>query len=443
MERNVTRDAMEDESVGLLRFLYACPVGLLEISADGGISMMNPYAMQVLMPLVSARMVDNLFSVMERFAPELRNMAETFPRRQGPICEGHRITVTPGTRENDFAAKVLACTIIKLDVSRFVVTLADISAEVAREHRLKQAEVWFASLLDDIHDFAVLSMDAEGRVENVNSSTERQTGYTADDLLGRTPDSLTIFDPSSTMMTTKEQLACASRDGWHLSEGWHRKRNGDLYWCQRLIAVKTDVEHEGSRTVLGFLMVLRDISRRHADASQLVELLRKDHLTGAWNRSHFFSVAERECTLARQTGQPLAIIAVDLDHFKSVNDTYGHAAGDQVLKMFTEVTRSLLRPADTFARLGGEEFTVLLPNSTLRDAVQMAERLRQQLASHTLAPHGFSVTASFGCAQMGETAATSGELLAVADQALYAAKRGGRDRTEPSLIALMEQACVG
>ncbi len=430
---------MDAENVGLLKFLYACPVGLLEMQSDGQISMMNPHAMQLLLPLAPAQAVQNFFSIMENWAPELRNITETYTRRQGSVCEGHRIIVSPGTRENDFSAKVLACTVVKLDNSRFAITVADVSLEVARERRLKHAEVWFSSLMDDINDFAVLSIDAEGIVEHINPSTTRQTGFTASDLVGQIPTSLDVRDPGSSAMTIREQLACAGRDGWQLSEGWQQKKNGDRYWCQRLIAVKTDVETEDGRSVLSYLMVLRDVSRGRADASQLAELLRKDHLTGACNRSHFFSVAERECIRSQQTGQPLALIAVDLDHFKKVNDTYGHAAGDEVLKMFTGVTKALLRPVDTFARIGGEEFSILLPNTTLMEAVHVAERLRESFAARTLQPYGLSVTASFGCAERNETAATSGELLAVADRAMYTAKRNGRDRTEPSLLALTEQ----
>ncbi len=435
--------SFDEESTRLLKFLYACPVGLLEIDADGQIQIMNPHAMQVMLPLATGGLVTNFFSVMENVAPELRNMAEMFPKRQGKVCEAHRIVVRPGTRENNFHANVLACNIVKLVDDRFAVTIVDVSAEVARERRLKQAEVWFASLLDDINDFAVLSLDAEGRVENINASTTRQTGYRAEDLVGCVPDCLEISDPGSTVITLKEQLACAARDGWHLSEGWQRKRNGELHWCQRLVAVRTDVEHAQGRSVVGFLMVLRDVSRRHAEASQLVDLLRKDHLTGACNRAHFFTVAEREFTRARQTGQPLAMIAIDLDHFKLVNDTHGHAAGDEVLKMFTEVARGLLRPGDTFARLGGEEFCALLPGTKLAAAVNIAERMRAGLALRKLASHNVSVTASFGCAEMDGFTAGSSDLLAVADQALYAAKRAGRDRTEPSPEATTEQRWPG
>ncbi len=428
-----------EENANLIRFLYACPIGLLEIGADGEIYMMNPLAMQILLPLAEGGLMTNFFSTMERWAPELRNLAEMYPKRQGKICEGHRVVVHPGTRENDFSAQVLACTLVKLDNSRLAVTVADISAETARERRLKQAEVWFASLLDDINDFAVLSMDAEGRVEHINSSTTRQTGYTAEDLLGQTPDCLDGADPGSTAVLIGEQIASASRDGWHLSEGWQRKRSGELYWSQRLIAVKSDLEHEGGRTVMGYTMVLRDVSRRHAEAGQITDLLRKDHLTGACNRAHFFTVAERECTRARQNGHPLALIAIDIDHFKRVNDTHGHAAGDSVLKLFTQIAKDLLRPVDTFARLGGEEFCVLLPNATLHDAVHIAERIRECFASHQLAPYNLSVTASFGCAQMDDSTTDSAHLLAVADRALYAAKRAGRDRTVPSLAIVAEQ----
>jgi diguanylate cyclase (GGDEF)-like protein len=133
---------------------------------------------------------------------------------------------------------------------------------------------------------------------------------------------------------------------------------------------------------------------------------------------------------ANRSLSPLSAIAIDLDHFKSINDTWGHERGDEVLAAFAVMLRSNLRGADFAARCGGEEFLVLLPDTDRTGAIRVAEHLRK--ATHDLAITGVNttVTASFGVAAFPEDA-LDGDLLArLADRALYAAKQGGRDRVE-------------
>lgn len=126
-----------------------------------------------------------------------------------------------------------------------------------------------------------------------------------------------------------------------------------------------------------------------------------------------------------------------MDHFKLVNDTYGHNSGDEALRSFSQACMSLLRPSDTFARLGGEEFVVLLPSTDLQSAGEAAERLRVTIATTAIEVTGsvLHVTASLGCASTkGE--GTLADLLAAADKALYTAKHSGRDRVILSSPAL-------
>jgi diguanylate cyclase (GGDEF)-like protein len=117
---------------------------------------------------------------------------------------------------------------------------------------------------------------------------------------------------------------------------------------------------------------------------------------------------------------------LDIDHFKHVNDTYGHATGDLVLSRFAETIRNAIRPTDVLARLGGEEFALLLPATVISVAAEIAERLRGLVADMRVeTPHGdLAITVSLGCA----TALPKGDLLRSADEALYVAKRNGRDR---------------
>jgi diguanylate cyclase (GGDEF)-like protein len=161
---------------------------------------------------------------------------------------------------------------------------------------------------------------------------------------------------------------------------------------------------------------------------QIEKLARTDPLTGLANRRHFDELFERERGRASRLHNPICAITVDLDHFKRVNDQYGHAAGDHVLTAVADCFRRHLRPYDVVARFGGEEFVILVPGASLEQAVQIAERLRLAIRAIVL-PELPPVSASFGVAafEAGEPAES---LLGRADAALYRAKHNGRDRVE-------------
>src|SRR5262249_10151176 len=139
---------------------------------------------------------------------------------------------------------------------------------------------------------------------------------------------------------------------------------------------------------------------------------------------------------SRRSGSPLALVLADLDDFKRVNDTWGHAVGDEALRTFAEILRSNVRDVDLPVRLGGEEFAVLLPDTDLNGATQLAERVRLALAGTTVERDGarFAMTASFGVSCYPESAA-SDDLLSDADRRLYDAKREGKNRvvTSPAM----------
>jgi len=416
----MAKAASEEEK--LLEFLYAVPVGLVEINASGTIAMINPYAMKHLLPLARMRDAGNLFAMLESCAPDLRNRFEGFAAERGTVCDGHRIMVDLRRHQDGAEPKVLACTLVKLDADRAIACLSDITVQVAQERRLKQAEAWFSSLINDINDYAVGSITSVGVVDAVNASWTRQTGYACDSLIGQTLADL--FPPSAGdghggML---EQLRLAARDGWHLDEMWHGRKDGSRYWCQRLIAARVGSDDE----VAGYTLVIRDITRQAYDTDDLRRLLTQDHLTGAANRARFQQLFEREQRAWREHGTPLSLIMLDIDHFKRVNDTYGHATGDVVLSRFAETIAKSIRPTDVLARLGGEEFAVLLPATGLSEAVEIAERLRGMVADMRVeTPQGdLAITVSLGCA----TALSNGDLLRSADEALYTAKKNGRDR---------------
>jgi diguanylate cyclase (GGDEF)-like protein len=153
-----------------------------------------------------------------------------------------------------------------------------------------------------------------------------------------------------------------------------------------------------------------------------------DPLTGVLNRRALDRLMQRETERCDATGAPSAVLALDLDHFKAINDTHGHAAGDAALRAFAQRIRGHLRQSDQLARLGGEEFIVLLPGAPLSKAMEIAERLRSAVAESPLvATPRVAVTVSIGVASRA-AGETGPGLLARADEALYAAKHAGRNR---------------
>lgn len=165
-------------------------------------------------------------------------------------------------------------------------------------------------------------------------------------------------------------------------------------------------------------------------ATRLQETVRQDVLTGALTRRAMEELAEDELARSRRHSLPLSLLLLDIDHFKLVNDQYGHAAGDAALRQFAAAVRRCLRREDTFSRLGGEEFCALLPNTTVTGATQLAERIRQAVANLAVEAggHRLSLKVSIGVASLGDHAGNWEDLVNQADRAMYAAKRGGRNR---------------
>jgi diguanylate cyclase (GGDEF)-like protein len=169
------------------------------------------------------------------------------------------------------------------------------------------------------------------------------------------------------------------------------------------------------------------VGRVRRYAANLYEMATRDSLTGLSNRRHFMDAGNRELLLARRSGRPLSVVMLDLDHFKSVNDTYGHAVGDSVLKRFSAIALATLRNSDVIGRIGGEEFALLLREMPPRDAAAVAEKLRAAVAAdRSEGLPGFTV--SIGVSGVDASDASLDDVLRRADKALYAAKAGGRNR---------------
>jgi diguanylate cyclase (GGDEF)-like protein/PAS domain S-box-containing protein len=194
----------------------------------------------------------------------------------------------------------------------------------------------------------------------------------------------------------------------------------------------------------------QDVTSRPGYEERLWHLANEDSLTGLFNRRRFLEELDREVAVARRTGTPGAVLMFDLDQFKGVNDTLGHAVGDTLLKRVATALRSRLRATDTLGRLGGDEFAAVLPNCGISEARKIAGEIVAAIAATgtlrftTTAQH---VTASAGLAEYGRDAEESGDAaLVAADLAMYTAKAAGGDRVEvfaPEMRADRESAIAG
>lgn len=178
------------------------------------------------------------------------------------------------------------------------------------------------------------------------------------------------------------------------------------------------------------IAILANFANIVCDELELRMIAQVDHLTGALTRRGFVEQAEREIARARRYGRPSTLVMLDLDHFKRVNDTHGHAAGDWVLQQLANAVGGALRPCDVLGRLGGEEFAILLPETAGDEAVAAIERLRHVIAEKPIALDDAAtlhVTASFGAATLAPDVTSFPAWLKQADTMLYAAKAAGRN----------------
>ena len=179
-------------------------------------------------------------------------------------------------------------------------------------------------------------------------------------------------------------------------------------------------------------LLLAELRKLRTDYQKLSELVHTDSLTGLYNYRHFITALEETMESCQQIGQPMGLIMLDYDHFKQINDSWGHHNGNRALILLASCLRNTLRKQDTACRYGGEEFAVILPNTDLTTSVQVAERLRTTMASTPLLideSQSVQLTISLGVViYNSERNKTSEKLIKLADTQLYRAKKTGRNR---------------
>jgi diguanylate cyclase (GGDEF)-like protein/PAS domain S-box-containing protein len=272
----------------------------------------------------------------------------------------------------------------------------------------------------------IVITDKNAKIKWSNPAFSRLTGYSFQESLGKKP---------SELVNSGEQNEAFYKSMWEqLLKGEHwrgevinKHKNGSLYHEDLSIS---PVKNERGE-IVNFIGIKQDITERKTLEIMLQKLANTDPLTGLFNRRVFLERLEQESNRISRLGGTAILLMLDLDFFKRVNDTYGHATGDEVLKGFAEIMRKNTRNIDVPARFGGEEFTILLPSTSVAEASVMAERLRKQVAEMVIEhpTKGIvNITVSIGAACLPVSDSDGEVVLNHADFALYQAKELGRNQ---------------
>jgi len=300
--------------------------------------------------------------------------------------------------------------------------LSDISARKASEKQLRNAEARYRDLVETAHDL-VWSVDGKGHWIYLNDASLSVYGYTPNEMLHRH-----ITDFSSPEYRSRDREAFSSlMSGGELIqyETVHIDREG----TPRNLSFNATAQVKAGN-VIRLRGTARDITKQKAYETQLSYQAEHDSLTGLYNRHYFQQELERVIARVARSGAVSALLYIDLDQFKYVNDTLGHAAGDQLLLEVTELLQNHVRDGDLLARFGGDEFTLLLYNIEKDDARPIAEKMRQMFENFKFfsAKNTFNITSSIGVSIIDNSSVSADETLSQADLACNLAKAHGRNR---------------
>lgn len=323
----------------------------------------------------------------------------------------------------------------ELTERRLASATARLEREVLERQRLRREAKRVTRGLREVHErfetafdnapigMALIAMD--GRWLQVNEALCRITGHTADALKATTLRAITHPDDVSLDEDRLAQLLAGELSNSQVEMRYRHVWGHDVW-----VLVTKSLVRDEDRAPLYMVTQVQDISERKEMAQQLEYVVDHDFLTGLLNRRHFEQVLSRETERAARYDVSGAVLLIDLDNFKGVNDTFGHRAGDDVLKGVAGLLRQRLRQTDVIARVGGDEFAVLLPQTEADQVRLVADDVVKTIGREivVLADQSMRITASVGVAMLGEL--TDVEALAYADLAMYEAKETGRNRFE-------------
>lgn len=323
---------------------------------------------------------------------------------------------TTGERMQFFQAYVAFAFLLTMPVA------AELDSRRRLFRMLQQSEARYRAIAENSGD-VVLNISVDGVIQYASPSAEEQIGRAPDQLVGE--DAANLVDPQdrANVIVTHRQ-ALAQPGSVQRVEFRPVVASDGLDWCEML--ARAVVDEHGMPT--GVVATIRDMSRHKARQRALQQVAALDSLTGADSRWAFLEKLENEIQRVRRGGQA-CLLLIDIDHFKAVNDRYGHGAGDRVLAGFVDRLRPGLRGIDSIGRLGGEEFAILLTGTDVERASMICERLREMVSVNPVpidSGEAIRVTFSAGLVGLDQRAARD-DIVEAADKALYRAKHSGRN----------------
>jgi len=305
----------------------------------------------------------------------------------------------------------------QLDGDNISGTIVDMTLVIQAQDEIQK----LSKVIDQIDDLVTIT-DIQGTIIYVNEAFLKFTGYNREEVIGH----------SSRIYKSNQHSPEEIKELWdtildkkvYRAVMINKKKDGSLFHEEKTITPMID-ENDN---ITAFVSTGKDITERIHMQEELKELASTDYLTKLYNRLKFEELFDDELERYRRHKRPLTLIMFDIDWFKKINDTYGHDIGDEVLKELAQLVQHEIRSMDKVARWGGEEFMILVPETNLKSATSLAEKLRKKIANFTFNQVG-QVTCSFGVTELkeGEKFSTVSQR---ADEALYKAKDSGRNRVE-------------
>jgi diguanylate cyclase (GGDEF)-like protein/PAS domain S-box-containing protein len=357
---------------------------------------------------------------------EIVNLTPGSQLRLKGLARGEPLLIEGEVLCKDGVLKYVEVSARQLPDGNFQGIVRDITERKRAEEKLRQL-----SSAVEHSPSAIVITDANGHIEYINPKFTALTGFTFEELRGKTPPNTYGAGELQDEAGRSEHWQTI-RDGkeWR-GEMLNRKKDGETYW--EAVSISPIMNSAG--IITHFVAVSEDITLRkeneekikHLNAG-LEKLAMTDHLTSLYNRRYFMQRGAEEFKRSRRTNHPLSLLMLDIDHFKRVNDTHGHEAGDMTLQQVAAALKSSLRETDILGRLGGEEFAVLLPNTLSKEAGLLAERIRHAVERMPFEIPGatLTITISIGVAMQAGEMSGIDDMLRNADMAMYNAKhRGG------------------